>query len=379
MKKTLIISLEYPPQIGGIATYVHNLANALDPQKTIVLAPPHKDQKEWDAAQKYKIIRRQFLLPKFFWPRWLLLLSVVKKIVKEEGIEMIFVQHVLPVGYAAMLMKKKLKIPFLLFSHGTDLVAGTATKWKKKMVVKISQESDQILFNSESLKGRFLQVMPEFANTSTVLYPCPEPDLAIPPPAEEIEALRARYALQGKQVMLSISRLAEGKGFPHLIRMMPKILEQAPHLVWIIVGEGEKRDQIIKEIQARNLQNVTRFIGEIPHKDLKKFYYLVDLFVLITHPDEGMEEGLGLVFLEAAACGLPVVAGKSGGVEEAVIHTDTGLVVDLYKGDPEVIEAITTILKNKEFAARLGKRAKERIRADFQWEHQVKVLDRWII
>lgn len=377
MKKTLIITMEYPPQIGGIATYVHSLARALDPEKTIVLAPPHPDAEAWDSAQKYTVIRKPFLYPKFIWPRWTRLRGEVRRLVKREGIERIMVHHVLPVGYAGIKMKKK-GVPFLLFSHGTDLVAGTKTAHKKRMVSMVARHADQIVFNSESLKQRFLTVLPDFADKSVVMYPCPDEEYMLPPDQKEIEKLRAMYALHGKKTLLTVSRFAEGKGFPHLIRMMPEILKRHPHLVWLLIGDGPKKTEIVKMIQEHNLQNIVRFIGDVPHQDLKKFYHTADLFVLLTHPDNGREEGLGLVFLEAAAAGLPVVAGRSGGVEEAVIDGETGLVIDLADGDELVITSIVALLENKEAAEHLGQQAQERIRAEFQWNEQLKCIQEWL-
>jgi len=378
MKKILIITLEHPPQIGGIASYVHDLADALEPVKVVVLAPFVEETNEWDKKQSYTIIRKKLLFPKFVWPRWTRLVWHVWRIAKKEKIERIMVHHVLPVGYAALFAKKFLKIPFLLFSHGTDLIAGTQSNWKKTRVAQVAARSEQVIFNSESLKHRFLRVLPQFEEKSFVMYPCPDKDFLIAPDADVLEALRSSYALQGKQVLLTVSRLTDGKGFPHLIRMMPKILKQVPHLVWIIVGDGDKREYILSEVQKHNLQNIVRYVGEVPHDELKKFYYLADLFVLLTHPDEGREEGLGLVFLEAAAAGLPVVAGKSGGVEEAVLHAETGIVTDLYKGDPAVIEAVVETLRNKAFAQKLGEHAKDRIKANFRWENQVGLLEPWL-
>jgi len=384
MKKVLIISLEFPPQVGGIATYVHNLANALDPEKTVILAPGGNDKfatakqkKEWDAKQKYKIIRKKLLFPKFIWPRWVLLLFQVRKIIKKEKIEIIFVQHALPVGYAGIVMKKLFKVPFLLFSHGTDLIAGTATVWKKRMITKVSIAAEQVIFNSYSLQNRYLRVLPQFEKKSFVLYPCPEPSFLQAPARDEIDALRRKYALEGKQTLLSISRLDEGKGFLYMIRYMPKILEQIPNLVWFIIGDGVKRDIIIDSIRKNNLQNVVRFIGEIPHADLNKYFYTSDIFVLLTHPDEGREEGLGLVFLEASAAGLPIVAGRSGGVEEAVLDGQTGLVVEA-GSEKQVISSLLKLLKEKDYANQLGGAAKERILKDFQWDKQIKLLDPWI-
>ncbi|MDP2693015.1 MAG: glycosyltransferase family 4 protein [bacterium] len=385
MKKTLIISLEFPPYVGGVATYVHDLADALDPERTVVLAdlgenkgPTREKREVWDKEKKYKIVRKRLLFPKFIWPRWTRLIWHVWRIVRKEKIEVIFVQHVLPVGYAGIVMKKLFKIPFLLFSHGTDLIAGTATVWKRVMVTKVSNHADQIIFNSYSLQSRYLRVLPQFENKSFVLYPCPEPKFLEPPSRASIDNLRKQYALEGKQTLLSVSRLDEGKGFLHMIRYMSKILEQVPNLVWFIIGGGIKSDEIVKSIRKHNLQNIVRFVGEIPHEALHPYYYTADIFVLLTHPDEGREEGLGLVFLEASAAGLPIIAGRSGGVPEAVLDGRTGLIVEA-TNEKQVVDATLKLLREKAYGKQLGKAAKERMIDDFQWHNQIKLLDPWIL
>jgi phosphatidylinositol alpha-1,6-mannosyltransferase len=179
--------------------------------------------------------------------------------------------------------------------------------------------------------------------------------------------------------MLSVSRLADGKGFPHLVRMMPDIIKKAPHVVWMIVGDGPKKELILEEIQKRNLQNVVRFVGQVPHEAMRVYYYLADLFVLLTHPDEGKEEGLGLVFLEAAAAGLPVIAGRSGGVEEAVLDGKTGMVFDLQAQAREIPAAIGDLLKDTAREKELGENAQARIRSNFQWEYQIDKLRPWLM
>lgn len=378
MKKILIITLEYPPQIGGIATYINDLASTLDSNKTIVLAPKMKNTEDSKERRMYSVIRKKLLYAKFFWPRWIPLIWHTWRIVKKENVELILVHHVLPVGYVAMLIKKFLGIPFLIFSHGTDLVAGTQSAWKKSMIARVGEASEQIIFNSESLKHRFLISLPKFKDKSLVLYPCPASSFLEEPSNDLLEKLRNMYALDGKKIILTVSRFVDGKGFPHLLRMIPEILKEIPHLVWILIGDGPKREYIMDTIQKNNFQNIVRYVGELPHDELREFYYLADLFVLLTHPDEGREEGLGLVFLEAAATGLPVVAGKSGGVEEAVLNSNTGILLDIYKGDRAVISSIVDILRNKEFANTLGKNARERIMKDFVWEKQIRLLEPWL-
>lgn len=377
MKKTLVISLEYPPQVGGIATFVDALSSALDPEKTVVLAPPHKEAKEWDEQMYYKVIRRPFYY-KLWWPHWLKLYFEVKKIVKQEKIELIMLHHILPVGYVAYMIKKKLNIPYIIFSHGTDIAFAAANKSKRKKAHIVAREALQIITNSESLKKRTIEAFPDIADKTTVLYPCPDEDFMTPPPVDELDKMRESLALEGKKVILTVSRLAEGKGFPLLIRVMSEIFKSVPHLVWIIVGDGPKKNGIIEDIRQHNLQNVVRFIGEVPHSSLKHYYSLADLFILLTHPDpKGTEEGLGMVFLEASAVGLPIIAGRSGGVEEAVLHGKTGLVVDAYQG-VEVVGAVSRLLNDRPFALELGKNAQERMKREFNWYEQLKKIVAWI-
>lgn len=376
--KKLIITLEYPPQIGGIQTYVHQFATALPVESVVVLAPKCKGDKEFDGAEKFKIIRKNLLWPIFIWPRWIKLFFIVLRIIKKEKIEIIYLHHILPVGYIAWALKKIKKIPYLVFSHGTDIESSIKSKWKRKMLNFVCEESEQVIFNSNNLKRRLLEVLPDLENKSSVLYPCPEEMFYIVPDLHVIDKMKSQFALEGKEVMLSVARLTDGKGITHLIRILPKILERVPNLVWFVIGDGPKKNYLISEIQKNNLQSVVRFVGEIPHVELNNYYHLADLFVLLTHPDEGREEGLGLVFLEAAIAGLPVVAGKSGGVEEAVIHAETGVIVDIYKGDKVVVDSVCQMFKNKDFAGRLAKSAQDRVRANFKWENQLRVLDKWL-
>lgn len=378
MKRTLIISMEFPPQVGGIATYVHALASALPAESTWVLAPKDAAAAEWDAQQSYHIVRADFLYPAFMWPRWLKLWWVVKRLVREQKIERIMVHHVLPVGYVAQLAKRALKVPFVVFSHGTDIVAATTTDWKKRRLRQVLNHTDHVIYNSQSLRERGLKALPEFAAKSTVLYPCPDENFFTPPPAEVLVNLRAKLALEGKRVLLSIGRLVEGKGFPHLIPILQKVLQDNPNVVWVIVGSGAKSGEVIQQIQAHSLQNVVRFVGEVPHNELRAYYHLADIFILLTHPDNGQEEGLGLVFLEAAAAGLPVIAGKSGGVEEGVHHNETGYIFDVYSEKPQISAAIVSLLEQPAAARQLGAQGQARMRAEFNWPQQLAVITPWL-
>ncbi len=377
MKKILLATMEFPPQLGGIATYTANMARALASHNVVVYAPQEAGASEFDQHEEYTIVRKKQLY-RAVWPRWIRAVFQMRAIVKKEQIEMIIVHHVLPLGYAAWIIKKILKVPYLVISHGTDVVYGTQTSWKKRWLRKIIRDSEQVVFNSESLRRRFLERLPEFENRSMVMYPCPDALFSRTPVREEIDTLRRTLALEGKKVVLSVGRLDDGKGFPHLIRAFSDILKKETHAVWVVIGDGPKREMIVSEIQKRQLQNVVRYIGGVSHEKLPQYYYLADLFVLLTHPDDGREEGLGLVFLEAAAAGKAIVAGKSGGVEEAVIDGETGQVLDVYHEAQKITDTIVALLGNHDERDRMGRAGRQRILEIFQWEIQLKKLEPWI-
>lgn len=372
--KKLIVTLEYPPDIGGIATYTDQFAEALNSEEVVVLAPPTENSEKHDEEKDFTVYRRKFYYPKFFWPRWLQLFFAMKEIIKKEDIDIVYLHHIVPVGYVAWMIKKFMNIPYLVFSHGIDIVSATRSNWKKRWVKKVVDQSERVVMNSKSLEERLHERLPETKSKTVVLYPCPETQFKEEPKKQKIKQLKNKLSLEGKQVMLTVSRLDHGKGVEHLVKLMPEILKKRPHLVWVIVGDGPMEQKIKERIRKYNLQNVVRFVGSIEHNKLVDYYNLADLFVLLTHPYHGAEEGLGLVFLEAAASGLPVVAGESGGVREAVKDGETGYVVKTFR-DWEVVDKISELLDKKEKAKKMGQNAEQRIEDKFVWERQLRKID----
>ncbi len=370
--RRLIITLEYPPVIGGIATYVFNLASHLPVQDTVVYAPTNKKQAEFDFKNPWKTYRLDPYWG-FIWPKWLRLFFQIITLINQEKIEMLYINHILPVGYVAYLVKKFKKIPFTLFLHGTDITVAVGNKSKRNKFIKLCKEAKTVVVNSEFLKNKLLDIV-DSLNDVRVLYPCPS-DLFLEVQVDKLEiaALRSRLALGGKKVILTVARMVEGKGFPHMIRMLPEILKKVPNMVWLVIGDGPKNKEIFEMVKKNSLQNVVRFLGNVDPQELYKYYHLADLFVLLTHKDETHEEGWGTVFLEAAACGLPVVAGRVGGVEEAVLDGQTGTVVDVYN-DQSVIPGIINILTHQDIAQKMGQAGKERVVNYFRWKSEVSKL-----
>ena len=123
-------------------------------------------------------------------------------------------------------------------------------------------------------------------------------------------------------------------------------------------------------VEKNHLQNVVRFLGPVSNADLPRYYQLADLFVLLTHKDQEVEEANKAVFLEAAAAGLPVVAGQAPGVEEVVKNLETGLIVDAYQ-DMSVISAISDLLRESEYAKKMGEAGRAMVLSGFSWEKRL--------
>jgi phosphatidylinositol alpha-1,6-mannosyltransferase len=364
MKKTLIITLEYPPQIGGIATYVRNLAVHLPSDEVVVYAPKMIGGKEYDLENPWRTIRKK-PMSWLFWPRWIKMFWQVRKIVKREKIEQIFVQHVLPTGYVAYLIKKLRKVPYTIFLHGTDLQMALK---KKRKLKAICVKAEKIVVSSEFLKEKFLAEVG--MGNVVVVNPAPSDIFLQSVDKDKLNKIKSELALHGKKVILTVSRLAEGKGLPHLIKFLPKILRSVPNAVWLVIGDGPKREEFIELVRQNNLQSVVRFIGKVAHDDLPIYYQAANIFVLLTHKDKNTEEGWGTVFLEAAASGLPVIAGQVGGVAETVEHGKTGFLVDIYNEDA-FYSTIIELLKNDELRTSMGQTGKRRVEEKFLWSQQI--------
>ncbi len=366
--KILHLTLEFPPQIGGIANYVINFAAHTPANETVVYAPFEKNAATVDSSLPFKVYRHKPYW--FLWPHWLRMLAQVYKIVKKEGVTKIYVHQVLPGGYIAAAIKKLLKIPYVLFFHGTDLDRALASNPKKKRLVSLVATADEVVVNSRFLEDKLRK---NIAVTCPVrvLFPAPADYFFNSIDPLSGRKLKAQLALQGKKVLLSVGRMVPGKGFATLARLLPRVLEEFPDVVWIAIGEGSERQKVLDTVTKTDVQHVCRFLGAVPSRDLPPLYQVADIFILLTGEGGVGEEGWGTVFAEAAASGIPVIAGKSGGTTEIVQDKKTGLLVNA-GSDEEILTALRELLLTPEYAAGLGQAGKALVAGNLTWAKQLE-------
>ncbi|MFA5106975.1 MAG: glycosyltransferase family 4 protein [Patescibacteria group bacterium] len=373
MKRSLFVTLDYPPRVGGVARVYTNLIRRLPPDRVLVLAPPERQDHLFDRREPYRIIRRSFYtrLP-LLWPKWLPLLITIFRLVRREHVECIHVGQVLPIGTAVLLLQKFFHVPYIVYSHGLDVTAPQAWPRKKRLIQKILNQAAAIVANSEFTKQEIIRLgVP--ADKILVLTPACSL-LGAAAGQGLIETVRRRHNLDGREVLLTVGRLEERKGQDSVIRALGELLPRHPQLVYVVVGAGPDEQRLHHLADECQVAGQVIFAGRIPDEELPAYYQNCDVFCMPSRELSNRDvEGFGIVYLEANAYGKPVVGGKSGGVAEAIIDGQTGLLVS--PGDqPALVQAIDRLLTDQAFAVRLGRAGQARVEKEFNWETRARVV-----
>lgn len=371
MKTSLMLTIDYPPLSGGVANYNASL-NAQLPQKNItVLTTPHPEAKTFDSKQKYSIIRRKLLRRRLFTPGWLPMLKQAKIELKKGHFDLIQAAQVLPCGIVALLLKRRFKIPYLVYTHGLDILLPQSHPRHFKQLKRVLGEATSVVANSEFTKKELLKLNVE-ENKITIINPCPfiTPEF---PNQKSNSFLKKRSLAPRTKILLTVGRLVERKGHDKVIAALPEVLKQIPDLVYLIVGKGPHEKSLKTQVAALNLEKHVLFAGFVPDMELPSLYRASDIFVMPARQIKKDVEGFGLVYLEANSFWKPVIAGKSGGVGDAVVDNLNGLLVNP-TSEEEISKAIIKLFNNPDLMNKLGVQGKKRVEEEFQWGKQAEKL-----
>lgn len=365
MNKTLCITLEYPPQKGGVATYLFGLLASLDPQKIIVLTSSSSETRE----APHRVLRKK-LLASWIRPRWIPMLLAAFWIIRREGIQQLLAGDALPSGRVCYLLHRLFKIPYSVFTYGMELPLASGHSRHARELQDVFRNAKHI-FTISSYTAGLLQKVDPTLPAPTFIYPCPAKRLT-PAPKEKAIALRRRLGVEGKTVLLCVSRLVERKGHSQILRAIEKL--RRAHLFFLIVGDGPNRQALERQVQSLQLRSSIAFEGEVSDHDLPAYYAASDIFCMANRELPEDVEGFGIVFLEANMYGLPVIGGRNGGAPDAVIDGETGLLVDSEKID-DIARAIARLDDSAELRKRLGENGRKRVEAFFRYDIQGKILE----
>ncbi|MER6340958.1 glycosyltransferase family 4 protein [Streptomyces tendae] len=370
MRKTLIVTNDFPPRPGGIQAFLHNMALRLDPERLVVYASTWKRTREgieataaFDAEQPFTVVRDRttMLLPTPGATRRAV------GLLREHGCTSVWFGAAAPLGLMAPALRRAGAERLVATTHGHE--AGWAQlPAARQLLRRIGESTDTLTYLGEYTRSRIAGALTPEAAARMVQLP-PGVDEKTFHPASGGDEVRARLGLTERPVVVCVSRLVPRKGQDTLIRAMPRILAAEPDAVLLIVGGGPYERDLRRLAEETGVAASVHFTGAVPWSELPAHYGAGDVFAMPCRTRRGGldVEGLGIVYLEASATGLPVVAGDSGGAPDAVLDGETGWVV---RGeDPnESADRITTLLADPQLRRRMGERGRTWVEEKWRWD-----------
>jgi phosphatidylinositol alpha-1,6-mannosyltransferase len=353
---SLLVTNDFPPKVGGIQSYLYELWRRLPPDETTVLTTPYEGAAAWDAQQAFRVIRasQRVLLPTRALAR------DIDALAREVRAEVIFVDPLLPLGHLAPRLRSA---PYVVIAHGAEVTVPGRIPGARALARRVLHAAAAVVAaggyparEAARAAGRELQ--------GIVVPPGVDVERFRPSDAAARTATRARFGLDpSRPLVLGVSRLVPRKGFDVVIDAVAGL--RGVQLA--IAGFGRDRARLERRAGAN-----VRFLGRVPDDDLVALYGAADVFAMCCRERwGGLEaEGFGIVFLEAAACGVPAVAGRSGGAHEAVVDGVTGFVV-APRDVAAVRDAIGTLCDDVERRAEMGRAARARACDAFANDHLV--------
>ena len=362
----LFVTNDFGPRAGGIETFVIGLIQRRPHSQTIVYTSAKNNSEQYDAdwLANYgvRVIRdrAKILLPT---PR---VASELKKIIHSEGITTAAFGAAAPLGLLSAGMKRAGVLRTVALTHGHEVWWAKVFPFNL-LLRRIGSTVDVLTYLGEFTRKAISKGLSEKAQRAMVKI-APGIDVEHFAPTDATE-LRNSLGLSDKKVIVSVGRLVHRKGQDYLIEAMPEILKSVPQAHLLLVGEGPYRQHLERLAQKYNLESSLTFIGRIQYKDLPMYLCAGDIFAMPSRSRlMGLEvEGLGIVYLEASSCGLPVIAGSSGGAPDAVVQNETGLVVN-GTNTKEIASAAVQLLTNIESSKKMGAVGRQWITDKWRWE-----------
>jgi len=364
-----VITNDFPPRPGGIQTFVWELLTRLDPADVVVFTSTWREPADFDAAAPFPVVRESgsvmLPLPKTR--------DRAVGLLREHGCEAVLFGAAAPLGLLADDLRDAGARTAVGLTHGHE--AGWAGYPVLRQVLRsVGNRLDVMTYLGDYTRGKIEGALGP-GHRARLQRLTPGVDVATFHPGIDGTPVRERHGWADRRVITCVSRLMPRKGQDTLIEVMPEVLRRVPDAALLIVGGGPHRDTLADMVEKSGLQDSVVLTGSVPYEELPMHYAAGDVFAMPCRSrHRGLDvEGLGIVYLEAAAIGLPVVGGDSGGAPDAVLDGETGYVVPGLDRDA-LVERLVTLLTDPSLAARMGQRGREWVMAEWQWQTKADQL-----
>ncbi len=364
MPRTLLVTNDFPPRPGGIQSYLHSFATRFPADELVVYAPRWRGDShvKFDERQPFEVVRHPttLMLPT---P---LVARRAAQLVRAHGCDSVWFGAAAPLAVMAPVVRRAGAETVVASTHGHE-VGWSMVPGGRGTLRIIGNTVDTVTYVSKYTRGRFAAAFGPRAALEHV--PSGVDTDRFAPDAGARAELRARYGLGDRPTVLCLSRLVPRKGQDYLIRSIEGIRAKVDGAVLVIVGGGPYEGALRTLARKAGVEQHVIFTGTVPSAELAAHHTIADVFAMPSRTrGAGLDvEGLGIVYLEASATGVPVVAGMSGGAPETVLEGKTGLVVDGTSVDA-ITDAVVRILSDRALATSMGNAGRSWVRAEWQWD-----------
>lgn len=364
----LVITELFLPTKGGTAVWFDEVYKRIGGKEIHIVTADVNGADAYDAHHPNSIhrisLRRHWWLRPESLAMYGKLLGRSLRLALHHKFDAIHTGRVLPEGLVGWVVARLVRRPLVVYAHGEEI-----TTWRQagkfQAMVFTYKHADRIIANSDFTRDELLKLGVRADKISLI---SPGVDIELFHPGLETADLRASIGLaENQRLILSVGRLSRRKGFDQVIKALPALLAQGIDVHYAIVGVGEDRDYLISLARDAGVSERVHLLGHIIPNDLPRWYNAADVFAMPNREINGDNEGFGMVFLEASACGTPVLAGQAGGTGAAVLDGVTGVRVDGTSTEA-VATGMISLLGSPEFARQLGAQGCNRAFAEFAWE-----------
>jgi phosphatidylinositol alpha-1,6-mannosyltransferase len=363
MPKTLVVTNDFPPRRGGIQSFVHGLVSRQPAGSVVVYAPSWAGAAAFDARQPFPVVRHPTSL--------MLPVPAVRRravaALAEHGCDSVLFGAAAPLGLLAPALRRAGANRIVAVTHGHE-AGWAALPGARELLRRIGDAVDVVTYLGEYFRVRLARALSPAA-VARMARLAPGVDTATFRPGAGGAAVRRRLGLGDRPVVLCVSRLVPRKGQDTLLRAWPRVLAAVPGAVLLIAGAGPFGKNLVDLSERLRLTHSVRFAGAVPGQDLPAWYDAADVFAMPCRTRRGGldVEGLGIVYLEASATGLPVVGGDSGGAPDAILDGESGYVVP-GRSAAAVAERITELVTDPSRARAMGEKGLAWVQQEWRWE-----------
>ncbi len=370
MGRTLLITNDFPPRPGGIQQFVHNLAVRRPPGSLVVYASTFAGAAKFDAEQPFEVVRdsTSVLLPT---PA---VAQRTAELARAHKCDTVWFGAAAPLGLLAGGLRKRARITrAVALSHGHE-IGWAALPGARPLLRRIARDNDVITYLTDYQRVRLDRRLHGLTELRRL---APGVDADTFHPSVDGGGVRARYGLGDRPVIVCVSRLVPRKGQDMLIRALPLVRREIPEAALLLVSGGPYRRKLEALAAAQRVASEVIFTGSVPWDELPAHYAAGDVYAMPCRTRAaGLDvEGLGIVYLEASATGLPVVGGDSGGAPDAVLDGETGYVVG-GRDVPALAGRLVELLGNPEKARAMGAAGRAWVEREWRWETQAARMAR---